>query len=271
MKRKMEIQLRHSRDITLARDRFGDHEDINEPKLVRWLNQFSKTDVSIGVKILKNIKYYDASSLRAKVKQLVKMISDEYPSVSNKKIAFIPIEAGLPGGGSSSVARVLRTIPEAKPYRIMTMLDFNNLKEGECSVAVFFDDFSGTGRTLNEWWQVVSPMVLPKGAKIILALIVVTMHSRTRISEMCDQLISVDEICEDSNIFSETNLTFSSSEKTRIEDYCKRTKCPNNMLKGFGELGLLLAFKHGCPNNSIPILWCDNDERWEALFKRRAI
>lgn len=43
-------------------------------------------------------------------------------------------------------------------------------------------------------------------------------------------------------------------------------RCP----LGYGNLEMAVVFEHGCPNNSLPILWSElgGELEWRPLFKR---
>jgi hypothetical protein len=64
----------------------------------------------------------------------------------------------------------------------------------------------------------------------------------------------IDELNESYNIVSQNSQRFTQGEKARIIDYCRQTRCAPRYLLGFGKCGLLVALKHQCPNNSLPIL-----------------
>jgi hypothetical protein len=71
-------------------------------------------------------------------------------------------------------------------------------------------------------------------------------------------------------VLSEPSGLFSADQKARLLDYCVATGCSEKFVKGYGDAGLLVAFKHGCSNNSLPVLWVTSDD-WQGLFRRRAI
>lgn len=49
----------------------------------------------------------------------------------------------------------------------------------------------------------------------------------------------------------------------------KRRELKNKRALGFGDCQLLLAFHHNTPNNTLPIIWYDeDDEKWAPIFKR---
>ena len=53
-------------------------------------------------------------------------------------------------------------------------------REGEIEVAVFVEDFSGTGQTLETWWYTIEPAILPKVPVIVFGLLVLNFVSRPK-------------------------------------------------------------------------------------------
>ena len=51
---------------------------------------------------------------------------------------------------------------------------------------------------------------------------------------------------------------------------CKHRTSKSNIPVGFGGCASLIAFEHGCPNNSPPILW-DAGGHWTPIFPNRGI
>jgi hypothetical protein len=142
--------------------------------------------------------------------------------------------------------------------------------QGHCDALVFIDDFSGTGLTLEKWWENIEPSVRPANAEIFVGVLVLNERARSRIEDFAEAVLAVEELDESHNVFASANKDFSQIDKDRLLAQCKRTGCGTKYERGFEGCGLLLAFKHGCPNNSLPILWYESDS-WRALFKRRAI
>ena len=151
------------------------------------------------------------------------------------------------------------------------MTDLEKLSPDEVAVIVFVDDFSGTGDQLVVWWETVEQLVLPKKADVVVALLVMNGRARERIEQFAKLVISIDELGEEANVLSDENKQFDSKEKDSLLRYCEKTGCDPSYLKGRGECGLLLAFRHGCPNNSLPLLWHEKANKWQALFQRHAI
>ena len=54
-----------------------------------------------------------------------------------------------------------------------------------------------------------------------------------------------------------------------MEELCRRYAPPGSKPLGYGEVGALLAFDHGMPNNAPSIFWKDA-RKWSALVPERA-
>jgi len=152
---------------------------------------------------------------------------------------------------------------------MLSMLDLSRLNPGGARAVVFIDDFSGTGLTLEKWWENVEPLIQPIGAAVFVGLLVLNEQARTRIEQFAG-VLAVDGLDTSSNVLADDNHEFSHRQKTRLLEHCRRTQCGREYERGFGGCGLLLAFKHGCPNNSLPVLW-HSAGKWRPLFNRRAI
>lgn len=271
MSRTTRIGTDYHTDINDAVERFADHEDMSEVRVLRWLEQFPDEDLTLAVQVIRSVKYVNRLNVRSMTKDLFHMTVDELKKRRFKRISFVAVDK--PGSGASIVARVLRESVRNTRHKILSMLDLSRLEPGEIDAIVFVDDFSGTGGTLEKWWQNVEPLVRPIGAAVFVGLLVLNESARERIEEFAD-VLAVEELGTTDNVFSNDNVQFSGSEKAALLEHCHRTGCGAEFERGFGQCGLLLSFKHGCPNNSLPVLWYSgggSGTRWRPLFKRSAI
>lgn len=262
------IQTEYKEEIETAAERFGDHEDMNEARIVRWLIQFHDHDLDLAVRVIRAIRYVNGVNIRTMTKQLFEIADDELREQGFQKVALVPV--GDAGAGSGTVVRVLREVIRGRSgFRVMGMLAVAKLQPGDVDAILFIDDFSGTGETLEKWWENVEPTVRPTNAAVYMGLLLLNEPARGRI-ETFAQIIAVEELAAEENVFHDDNKHFSAPEKETILAQCRMTGAKPRYEKGRGECGLLLSFKHGCPNNSLPILW-HQSETWRALFKRSAI
>jgi hypothetical protein len=267
MKRTTRILSDHQNDVENAVDRFGDHEGMSEVRVLRWLEQFPDEDLPLAVQVIRSVKYYNTVNLRLMTRQLFQIAVNELREQGYRHLVFVPV--GDPGSGSSIVARVLRDLVRGTRHRMLSMVDLSKVERGAIDAIIFLDDFSGTGMKLEKWWETVEPMIRPIDRAVFVGLLVLNDQARQRIEQFA-RVLAVEELDNAQNIFTNDNHAFSHRQKARLLGHCQRTGCGVEFERGFGRCGLLLAFKHGCPNNSLPVLWYSTG-RWRALFKRSAI
>lgn len=260
------IDAAYAEELDEAAHRFGDHEDMSRGHVLRWLSQFTDDHLEVGAAVLQRISYYNASQIRIMARQLVTVVHDQFNDIDRQAIVFVPV--GDPGSSSGIIARAIRDM-RPRP-RLMLMADIEDLPPGDIRVIVFVDDFSGTGNQLREWWTNVEMLIRPKEATIAVALLVMNTRARVRIEEFAEHALAVVELSDNSNVLHQNSQAFTAAEKTTLLHYCSQTHCAAQFMRGYGDCGLLIAFRHGCPNNSLPILWY-NARPWRALFHRSAL
>jgi len=261
------VHAEHGRHIEDAVDRFGDHEGMTQGHVLKWLLQFEDNDLPLAVKILETIMYLNAINIRAMTSALFDMVVARMAAEGLMRAAFVAV--GSAASGSGNVARALRDALRGSNHVLISMLDFANADNGDFDAVVFVDDFSGTGETLSEWWENVESVVRPKNAQVFAGLLIVTAAARDQISDFAE-VLAVDELDVTRNALADESMTFSDEEKVRIRHYCDQTGVDAELRSGYGQCGLLLAFRHGSPDNSLPIIWANHDNWW-PLFRRRAI
>jgi len=229
--------------------------------------QFSDEDLPLAAKLLTQLRYFNATNVRGMSRQLVQMIIDDVHGTTPDRTVFVPMSRE-PGGGAETVARVLRSVRHPFRPRVMTMVDLQQLPD-DVDTLVFLDDFSGTGDTLTEWWANVEALVRPLAVRVVFAAPVMTTSAAERAREFAIAT-AVHELGPESNVLGNENVAFDKSEKERVLGYCRNTGCGDKFLRGYEGSGLLIAFTHACPNNSLPILWY-GEKGWHTLFLRRAI
>ena len=245
----------------------GDHEQIRRPRVVRWIDQFGDADASLAIKVLRNLRYFGASNLLAMSNQLVEMIRTTFPHTKSSAIFFVPV--GGAGSGAHFIARHLKNNPDVPNSNIIDLLTLHReSRRRKVEVAVFMEDFSGTGQTLMEWWNLNAPIILPIGCTVVLGILVMNSAARG-VLEGELTTVAVEELPPADNVLAECSERFEVQEKERLVSHCDRTACSPRFRLGFGDCGLLVAFQHGCPNNSLPILWHESED-WESLFRRRS-
>jgi hypoxanthine phosphoribosyltransferase len=266
MSRTTRIQSEHQVSLQHAAQRFGDHEDMSEGRVLAWLSQFADDDLNLALRLIERIRYINATNIRSMSRRLFEIAREEIRRKKYKKVVFVAV--GDPGSGSGVVARALRDVLRDTPYKLLSMVDLGRVRPKDLDAIVFVDDFSGTGSTLEKWWANVEALVRPTDAVVFVGLLVLNQSARARI-EAFAEVVAVEELIN-RNVLADGNNDFTAMQKTVIRAYCKKTGAGQEYLSGFGGCGLLVAFRHGCPNNSLPVLWHE-DKHWRPLFNRRAI
>jgi hypothetical protein len=262
------IRQKYRNQIHKAALRFKDHEDMSAAHISRWLSRFADEDLELGAKVLERIQYYSGRDIREMVNSLVRMVHQSLHNLPRNKIYFVPV--GRVGGGSTVLVRALADNPRISRSRIKHMVELEDIPPSDIDAIVFVDDFSGTGKTLVDWWETVEMMVLPKAATVVVGLLVMNHKARPKIENFAGVLVPVNELGEEYDVLSPYSNFFQQAEKDSLAAYCVKTGCSDQYLRGFGDCGLLVAFKHLCPNNSLPILWHESGG-WNYLFRRRGI
>jgi hypothetical protein len=267
MPRLTRIEAEYHEALQRASVRFGDHEGVTEGRVLAWLAQFADDDIYLGIRVLAEIRYFAASNIRAMVRELRRSVAEELEMVPRNRVVFVPV--GEVGGGASIIARVLRGLRGEDTVRVVSMVDLADFGPDDLDAVVFVDDLSVTGDTLIEWWENVEPIVLPLAVEVVMGALIMTTEAEARLREFARPVVT-ELMGAEANVLSAESAVFDEVEKVSLLGYCDATGCGDDYLRGYGGAGLLLAFKHGCPNNSLPILWHESDG-WQSLFRRRAI
>lgn len=251
---------------------FGDHEAVNPETVITWCNQIGKNNQKLAIKILKNINYYSGNDIRYLGKQLIEKVCSTYSINSLKNLLIVPI--GKPGEGSSIIARALRGIPDFGRLQIRHVRELVEAPKGSSIRAILLlDDFGGSGDKFRDWWSTVEPLLLPwaySSVELVVGILVLNYKAQQVLKSLKLNSINAILLTAQYNVLSSESNFFKKKEKIIIEALCKKTGCGSEYLRGYKECGLLVAFKHSCPNDSLPILWYSS-KHWKALFMRRAI
>jgi hypothetical protein len=256
------------KEFRSAAVRFREHEGVSPRSVQKWVQQWENADSELAKKVLRETRFYSASDIRGMLQQLVARVYQHTPGIPNRQVVFVP--AGRPFSGAAVLGRALRDTKGVHKSQIRSLPELLASPDGEVKVVVLVEDFSGTGRTIESWWYTVEPLVLPKVPTVIFGLLVLNFAARPKLEQFTAQVIRVQELTIADNVLSEECAIFEPGEKGLLLEYCTRTQSSEEYRRGFGNCGLLIAFKHFCPNNALPILW-HKSPQWRNLFKRTAI
>jgi len=247
----------------------SDHQLIDREHVENWIKQFNTYDKVIPVKVLSELRYYSGSVIQTLSEVLIEKVYKRFGNIPND-IFYIPI--GRAGSGSHSIARALIRSNRINNKNVIDLFELHVKRKDEVAnkILVFLDDFSGSGRTIKEWWEDIESLVLPLNATICFGVLIINYKAIPIINKLKHYVFYIEYLKENMDMFNEQSEIFADHEKETLLKCCIDTGCPNNMVKGYEDCGLMISFQHGCPNNSLPILWYDR-KNWTSLFHRRNI
>lgn len=142
------------------------------------------------------------------------------------------------------------------------------------SCFILLDDISCTGEQMDSILEEINISKYPD-ARFYVGLCTMHKFAYKVLTQKYSRIKFIyTEFLDDSNNFFESlpiNETSYSDKEDAIEKYMKYLKDKNIKSKpelGKGELGLTYAFSHNVPNNSLPILYYEND-RFKKLINKR--
>jgi len=241
---------------------------MSRKKVLQWIEQFDDGDLECGMRVLQNIRYYSAPQIRGMLQTLVNLSYQRLRGIPRNKVYFVPV--GRQGSGANILARALGGTARVSSSQVIHMLELHQLNANEVDGIVFLDDFSGTGDSLLDWWSNVEMMVRPKNARWVVAVLVLNYSVEEKLKDFTSEIVGVEHLSEEHNVLSPLSDSFTDPQKDALVDYCGRTNADEGFERGYGDCGLLMAFRHGCPDNSLPILWVQSST-WRPLFLRTAM
>jgi hypothetical protein len=131
---------------------------------------------------------------------------------------------------------------------------------------VFLTDFIGSGKQVSDTWKDILWAVSPENEHILLSICAYD-SGIERIREETKDQISIMTCRTYSNrnrIFARENTEFTPSEKVTLRELCE---IAGEYPTGYLDVQSTTVFCFRCPNDSISILWANN-ENWTGLFKR---
>ncbi|MCB0190759.1 MAG: hypothetical protein KDJ65_02345 [Anaerolineae bacterium] len=287
-----EAQRVQATEVVDLVERFGTYkgQSITEDKVRAWLHQFgTPKNQRVMFKILQNLRFYSNGVIREKMKEVDNIVRRgmtrhlERGKLKRSDIAVSYLDK--PGKSGAHFARLYAD--EASIY-VNNVIEQAKLSEfltqnPDIQALVFVDDFVGTGNSAVEYLQVIDQefgsVIKERKTKVVFVAVVSYMNGWKYIQETVKKLgipviIHTCEMLDDTyKCFGESSIVFGDPDERDFAREIARTQGKSLEKKwplGYGDLELAIVFEHGCPNNSLPILWAEStgQKRWRPLFKR---
>jgi hypothetical protein len=229
----------------------------------------NKISPLLAIKMVKRLRIYSSRNIRTKFR---KMISDNLTLFEAENTYFTSF--GSPDiiykSGNRLIAEFRNTDKRFEDkiipiWKIPTLPKDSNI--------IFFDDLIGTGKQSTDYIKEISGL-LNASHKAYLFCICATEQGLEKInSNTSFRALSNDILTKQNDYYVDDKCNyFTVSEKNKINYKIDIIKSRNAKY----NLGLLVAFEHSAPNNTIPIIWKDKfsylengkKRTWTALLPR---
>lgn len=255
------------------------YNQITPYDVIRWLFNFDDEDVELAVQLLEHVVFLRDDDVKGRLYEQVMKLP------KNRTKHIVPL--GKPGKSGAAISYWIHGLMKRNDLQSMNFhssveafISYRNSVEWETlkDVVVYVDDFIGSGGSvvtaLSLEEKIVRPEVLSdasSGRLYVVAAIVMD-NGYSKITKD----ISGAVILGDSHYkgFDPHKKVFGSYFKTKaVREMCY--KYGEQLYKGwplgFENTQSLVLMQHSSPNNTIPVLWSDNQyqgRNWNPLMPR---
>ncbi len=268
-------------------------KDITNEHIRQWLEQLQDIEEQrLIFKIIQNTKVYNNGEIREKMRDLFNEVSKIIGKAN--KIRDIKIRQQKRGDiivsyldkspvkSGAEYAKIFVEVNDiykdnaANPDRLDKKInEIDNI-----NTIVFIDDLLGTGESIISNLRPIienySEVIQEKEIIVIIGIITGFQKAKYEVKKYADDLgfpieiVLIDPLNDSDKCFDEDSQIFTlPSERKKSKQVCQRigeTICPQYPL-GYGDCQANVVFPNTCPDNTLPILWCEG-KAWRPLFKR---
>ena len=244
---------------------------VPDERIRDWIRQFDDTHGDLAARVLDCIDFITHDQIAAAFKTILQGLEgwNRIKQRREGKWRFVAYSASAGESGDSMLHkfRIANNLA-SNTYNELFIHRSDLLREGlgTDDNIVFVDDFVGSGdQACDSWGNQFGELVADVG-RVYLVVVAARRQAVERIRAETElELVPHIHLAEGDDVFASACKRFNNDEKAALLKYCK--KVDSRKPKGHGDCGLLLAFAHTCPNNTIPILHKSN-RYWEPLFRR---
>lgn len=190
------------------------------------------------------------------------------------------VARGWNTGSEARVAHIVRQMCKTQPGRLLPQPSIEELLERRVDRILLIDDIVASGtRTrnyLDQIWRDASIKSWWSYKKLCFDVVAYagTVHGLRRVRvHPSKPKLHVHRYCPTID-----GLPWQPARRRQAVAVCERYteihRLPKGYGLGFGKVGALLVFEHGCPNNVPSIFWAnsrDDKTSWQPLFPQKAI
>jgi len=256
--------------------RFADYEPLHgfdAAHLQAWLRQFKTQHRCAAIRLATALAYYSTNQIMALMPPLKGAIDAqiEAEKVEASSVFYVPL--GRVGESGTDVVRRFRNANRlySQESQFVTIIELPQVLFKERRPVVFFmDDFVGTGKQVSDAWETLC-QVIPDYIPMYLAVVAAFKEGIKRIEKETPlRVLCVHTLGPKYQLMESAFRGLSNQEKSAVKAYCDKA---DNQPLGFGDLGLLVSFAYGSPNNTISVIrgskgqdpWLGLLPTWEDL------
>lgn len=247
----------HLDEITKLAEGFADYQPgggVNQVIVRRWLGQFSNQHRALALRLAQTIQYYSTHSVNGQLRELRKLLDQHIESAGDTEASAFYIPGGRTAESGPSILHRFRNMNRMQnSSRFIELLDApQRLFEVENPIVIFLDDFIATGKQMSDYWRDVISQLVPEYFPAFHAVVAAFPDGIKRIEgETPLTVVSVHELSSRHQLLGNANTVFSKSQKRTLQHYCNDW---GNHPLGYGDIGALVAFSHGTPNNAPSVI-----------------
>lgn len=255
------------------------YNQITPYDVIRWLFNFDDVDVELAVQLLEHVVFLRDDDVKGRLYEQILKLPDE----TRKHI--VPL--GKPGKSGAAVSYWIHGLMKRNELRKMRFhssieefISYRNSVAWETlnDVVIYVDDFIGSGGSVVEALSLDEKNVRPEvlsdacsGRLYVVAAIVMDNGYSKITKDISGAVILGDSHCKG---FDPHKKVFGSYFKTKeVREMCYKygeqlyKGCP----LGYENTQSLVLMQHSAPNNTVPVLWSDNQyqgRNWIPLVPR---
>ncbi len=251
--------------------------DITKHSIESYLNQFKVNDLSLGLKLLRSVDYYDPSRMLNLTRDLGNLVF-ALNNNSFDNVLFCPMST-TSGDSAGALKRLMRMSMTGQTSPSLTDSHFLdnvlNLSEEEFTEdpspkkIVLIDHFIGSGESVSQVWEGIKQWENENYEYYVAVLVGYEGSIRLVEDNASDHLkvISVIQLQERARAFHNDNRIFTSEEKEILKKYCVKLGLNEKDQFGYMNGQSLVIFSNRISDNVLPILHHSTDN-WNPLFPR---
>ncbi len=269
---------------------------VDRNNLSNWIKSFKGADEEyLSAIILDNLIFRSEQQTKALMVQVIQKIIPQLlqsipyfnsyngkwmETLSKPKIParIVPVirESDGPCKSGNHIAREYSRLVKVNQRLIVNPQDIEAAKKDGVKLIIFIDDFLGTGKQFNKFFNEVKD-VFDDSITAVYTPLAAHSEGLKSVKENAPNLLlgTAEKLTYSDGLFSQPDGMLADGVNTQhtLKEYYmelarKRLGDKFKGLDGYGNLNLLYGFSHATPNATLPILWAEANNNKTLLVRR---